>query len=113
MSTIRLLAGLVVALVSHSALCAEIEELSVSKDGPTLNTRVEFVIEAPYEAVLDAFTDFDRLAELNPAVVASNGENLPNGDTRVSTLLRDCVALFCRTVAIVEDRKTSVGKECS
>ena len=88
---------------NHNLVAAEIEALRVSKSSGVVDTRSEFVIEAPYRAVFNAFTAFERLGELNPAVVASRVEELTPGRLRVSTRIRDCVALFCRTVDLVED----------
>ena len=103
MVPMRVLAISFVMVWSTAAAGAEIETLNVAKRGGFVVAEARFVIDAPLATVLDAFTAFDRLAELNPAVVRSKSQMMPNGQTRVSTQVRDCVALFCRTFALVED----------
>lgn len=95
--------GLVIALFGTSAWSIEIEQVSVRKSGKTFSTEAIFLVEAPREAVVGAITAFDRLSELNPAVLSSNAVLRDTGEIRVTTQIRDCVSFFCRSVALVED----------
>ena len=95
--------GLLAALCCSTAWSVEIEQVSVRKDGKTFSTEAIFLVAAPRDAVVDAITAFDRLSDLNPAVLSSSAEVRENGEIRVSTRIRDCVSLFCRSVALVED----------
>ena len=103
MNILRLATACLMVFVVPGAQAAKIESLEVRKDGRSYSADAEFVINAPYDVVLDAFTSFDRLAQLNSAVVSSEFEALADGDLRVSTRVKDCVAIFCRTVSMVED----------
>ena len=77
-------------------------EVQVSRSGGSLLANAEFVVDAPRPEVVRAFTAFDRLADLNPAIVASHAEVLDSGQVRVTTRLSDCVLLFCKSVTLVE-----------
>ncbi len=95
--------ALLIALYGSAAWCVEIEQVSVRKSGNIFSTEAIFLIEAPRDAVVGAITAFDRLSELNPAVLSSGAEVLETGEIRVTSQIRDCVSLFCRTVTLVED----------
>ncbi len=95
--------GLLAALCSAAAWSVEIEQVSVVKSGKNFVTEAAFLVEAPRDAVVRAITDFDRLSDLNPAVVSSSAETLESGEIRVTTKIRDCVSFFCRSVILVED----------
>jgi len=98
-----LLVGLCAASYSISASAAEIARISVAKHGDVFIAEAEFVIDVPRDAAVELLTSFDRLYELNPAVIASQAQALPGGSYRVTTRVRDCVAFFCRSVGMVED----------
>lgn len=93
---------LLLGCLSAVAGAANIDQLSVRKDGRTILSNAEFVVNAPRAQVVEAFSAFEDLAKLNPAIVASSAEPLPGGGQRVATTLKDCVAMFCRTVVLVE-----------
>lgn len=96
-------AGLLIAFLSSTAWSVEVDEISVVKNGKSFITDAVFLVEAPRDTVVRAITDFDRLSDLNPAVLSSSADVRDNGDIRVTTKLRDCVAFFCRSVELVED----------
>ncbi len=103
---------LAAALCSIAALplsALEIVDVEVSKAGGTYIASAEFVVDAHRDAVFSAFTDFDNLSAVNPAIVASASEQQPNGDTRVTTEIRDCIGLFCRSFKLVEDLQIRNG----
>ncbi len=101
--------GVLVALCSPAAGSAEIEQVSVVRNGKIFATEATFLVAAPEDAVVRAITDFDRLSDLNPAIVASSAELLESGQIRVTTKIRDCVSFFCRSVALVEDVRFDSG----
>ena len=93
----------ILALSSPAIVCAATEpEVRVSRSGGSLRANAEFVVDAPRSEVVRAFTAFDRLADLNPAIVDSHAEVLDSGQVRVTTRLSDCVLLFCKSVTLVE-----------
>lgn len=81
----------------------EVIDVDVSRMSGVYVATAEFVVDAHRDAVFSAFTDFDNLAAVNPAIVASKSEARPNGDTRVTTEIRDCIGVFCRSFTLVED----------
>lgn len=95
--------GLLIALCSSTAWCVEIEQVSVLRSGKIFSTEAVFLVEAPQGAVVDAITAFDRLSDLNPAVVSSSVEVRVTDEIRVTTQIRACVSFFCRSMALVED----------
>ena len=99
----RLFIVLVLILGSPPIHAWEIVDLRVSKEGGSFTTEAQFLVDVPHQAVVEAFTAFDRLADLNPAVVESSARMMPGGAMRVSTRLRDCIGLFCRSFNLVED----------
>lgn len=93
---------LLLSCLSAAASAAKVDEVTVRKDGRTIHSNAEFVVNAPRTQVVEAFSAFGDLAKLNPAIIESSAEPLPGGGQRVATTLRDCVAMFCRTVMLVE-----------
>jgi len=81
----------------------EIIEVDVSRTGGAYVASADFVVDAHRDTVFAAFTDFGNLSAVNPAIVASDFEQRPNGDTRVTTEIRECIGVFCRSVTLVED----------
>ncbi|MEO0423653.1 MAG: SRPBCC family protein [Pseudomonadota bacterium] len=90
-------------LVAGPTWAVEIEALSVVRKGRTFQTSAVFLVDVPREQVMRAATDFERMGDVNPAVVDTTVAPLASGETRVTTTLYDCVALVCRTVTLVED----------
>ena len=95
--------GLLIFLIISPTWAVEVEQVAVVKNGEIFATEATFLIEAPQDAVVAAITAFDRLSDLNPAVVSSSAVAMDTGVIRVTTEIRDCVAFFCRSVALVED----------
>lgn len=102
---LRSLAAIICSTVAAPVDALEIVAVDVSRSGGVYVARAEFVVDAYYDIVFSAFTDFDNLAAVNPAIVASESEPRPNGDTRVTTQIRDCLGVFCRSFTLVEDLK--------
>ena len=90
-------------LITTPLNALEIIDVDVSRAGGAYVASAEFIVDAHHDAVFSVFTDFDNLTAVNPAIVASRSETRPNGDTRVTTEIRDCIGLFCRSFRLVED----------
>lgn len=88
---------------SQNAFAVEIERVSVVRKGPVYTSDATFVIDLPRDQVFLAFTAFQELATLNPAVTESRTETNQDDGLRVTTRIRDCIALFCKSVTLVED----------
>ncbi|MEO0972231.1 MAG: SRPBCC family protein [Pseudomonadota bacterium] len=89
--------------ISAPAGAVDIEHLSVTRSQRTFETHAVFIVDAPRDIVVDLATDFERLEHINPAVVATEVQRLGHGEIRVTTTLRDCAPVTCRTVVLVED----------
>ena len=91
-ATVVFILSTVIVLLCHTPVHAANEpEVRVSRSGGSLLANAEFVVDAPRPDVVRAFTAFDRLAELNPAIVESHADVLHNGELHVTTRLSDCV----------------------
>ncbi len=88
---------------SASVLAASIDQVYVTKDQQSFVAVADFTIDLPRGEVVKAFGAVDRFAELNPAVQSSSAEIQADGVIRVSSVINDCVVLFCRSFAMVED----------
>ncbi|MEO1245477.1 MAG: SRPBCC family protein [Pseudomonadota bacterium] len=89
-------------LLCANGSAASISEINVSRSKGELVSTADFVVNAPREEVVRAFSSFDSLAELNPAIVESSAETLGDGQFRVTTRVKDCVLMFCKAVTLVE-----------
>ena len=102
-STRHLLAATLCSFAAMPLSALEIVDVDVAKTGGAYVASAEFIVDADHDAVFSVFTDFDNLAAVNPAIVASESAMQPNGDTRVTTEIRDCIGVFCRSFRLVED----------
>ena len=93
---------LVVVGLYNAATAGQIDQVTVSRDGKSIVSVADFVVDAPRNEVVKAFSSFAELEKLNPAILESRSEPESDGRQLVTTRLRDCVAMFCRTVTLVE-----------
>lgn len=109
MSPVRVLASaLAVAAVSlRPAVALEVLSQSFEVIDRVYTVDLEVRLQAPREAVWAVLTDYDRLGELNPAVVDSRVERPPAGSPEVLTVIRGCVLFFCSSVVRVESMQES------
>lgn len=99
----RAISGVAVAaLLLTGANAATIHSVTVSKHGRSYIAEAEFIVDVQRDDVTRAFSEFDQLAELNPAIVSSHSEATADGRVQVTTRLRDCIAFFCKTVTLIE-----------
>jgi hypothetical protein len=89
--------------VPWPAIAFELVALEAGRDGEAYELRIEAVLDAAPEALLEVLTDYDRIHELHPrmAVSRSLGPVGP-GTEEVQTSLEGCVLVFCRTLYRVE-----------
>lgn len=99
----RLLAVLLLGAMSTVGWAAKVDNISIVKQDKYYVTNAQFLIDVPRANVFDAFTQFDRLSAINSAVIDSSVEEVSEDTTRVTTRVRDCVGLFCKTLTLVED----------
>ena len=79
-------------------------EVSVHYENKTYHLRVAFEVEATPAQVMQVLTDFENIADLNPAIIESVLQNSPKKDNlRVKTVIQDCVLFFCKRITRVED----------
>ena len=88
--------------LAAAAAAAPLQEISVTRDGQFIVSEANFMIDVPRQDVVAAFSSFSQLQRLNPAILESRVEPAADGRSLVTTRLRDCVAMFCRTVTLAE-----------
>ena len=98
---VKLLFLLLITLGSANA--ATVESLQISKHKKFYQTRAEFIVNAPQQEVFAAFTLFENLTRINPSIINSSAIPLTNVTTRVTTQVKDCMGLFCKSLTLVED----------
>ena len=80
------------------------EDIGVRYEDKKYYLSATFEVSAPPARVMTVLTDFDNIADLNPAIIESEQESSPVGDgLRVKTVIKDCVLFFCKTITRVED----------
>lgn len=105
-------ACLLVVSVSPVSLVygAEVQFLSVARDGKDYSISASFVIDGCVSAVREVFTDFATLMRLNPSVSESAQLERSTDDTLVRTTLHECVLFFCEDLVLVAAmRRTPTG----
>ena len=85
-----------------TADAARVQEISVSRQDGSIVSTADFVVNVPRADVIEAFSSFSELNRLNPAIIDSHSKPNEDGRDRVTTRLRDCVAMICRTLTLVE-----------
>ncbi|MGD9386735.1 MAG: hypothetical protein PVI87_00755 [Gammaproteobacteria bacterium] len=107
-------AGLAAAalLFLHGPPAAAFELLSVDsrRDGAAYELRIEARFRADAQQLLTVLTDYDRIHELHPRLLASRslGPVAP-GVEEVYVRLEGCVVVFCRTLHRVEQIRLEGG----
>ncbi|MEM7283071.1 MAG: SRPBCC family protein, partial [Pseudomonadota bacterium] len=92
-----------IALLMQPAWSATVNKLQVTKQKKYFETQAEFVVDAPQSEVLRAFTMFENLQKINPAITGSSAVPLTDQTTRVTTEVKDCMGVFCKSLTLVED----------
>ena len=85
-----------------TADAARVHDISVSREEGSIVSTADFVVNVPRADVIKAFSSFSKLSRLNPAIIESRSRPDDNGRDLVTTRLRDCVAMICRTLTLVE-----------
>lgn len=99
----RAIAGFAIAVLAVTAAnAATIHSVTVAKKGRMFIAEAEFIVDVKRDEVARAFTNFDQLSELNPSILSSHSEPSGDGRIRVTTRLRDCIVLFCKSITLVE-----------
>jgi hypothetical protein len=93
-------------LLMQAATAAEVQEVTVSRDGPRYHVDMRARLAVPAARAYAVFSDYRRLPLINPAVRSATvlGSE-PDGDTRLATELHLCVAFFCRELKQVQDMR--------
>lgn len=80
------------------------KEFNVTYKDKTYYLYAEFEVAASPERVMEVLTDFEHIADLNPAIIESEIQTSPNNiGLRVRTVIEDCVLFFCKKITRVED----------
>lgn len=100
----RLAAVLGVLLLAGSAAGAEIHRLEVLERDGGFRVELAFRVNTRADRVLRALTDYPNLERLHPGIVESEVLRRDAGEAvRVRTVVRGCVAFFCRELERVQE----------
>lgn len=70
----------------------------------TYYLNAEFDVDASPARVMEVLTDYENIAELNPAITVSELLESPdNTNTRIRTVVHDCILFFCKNITRIED----------
>lgn len=98
---------LMLALLPQGLHALQLETLEVEHADNAYRVRLQARIDAPPDRVRARLTDYDHLAELNPAILLSRLQR-EEGRRIVHTRLQACVLFFCRNLdryeQLVEER---------
>ena len=84
--------------IAHAA------EVGVRYDKGTYYLNAEFDVDASPARVMQVLTDYENIAELNPAITLSELlESSDNTNTRIRTVVHDCIMFFCKDITRVEN----------
>lgn len=91
------------ALLPASISAAEVEEVTVARDGERFHITMRTRLTVSPQAAFDAFTDYDALPDINPAVQRAEILQRSDAGTRVDTRIKTCVAFFCPDFRLTQD----------
>jgi len=79
-------------------------EVNVRYEDNTYFLSAEFNVEATPACVMEVLTDFENIADLNPAIIESEVQDSSKVDSlRVRTVVQDCILFFCKSITRIED----------
>ncbi len=96
----------ILLLATQFPLTANAIEVNVRYEKKVYYLHAEFEVHASPATVMNILTDFNNIAELNPAIIESKilaPENTLPDVVRVLTVIKDCIFLFCRHITRVQD----------
>ncbi|MDH3589843.1 MAG: SRPBCC family protein [Gammaproteobacteria bacterium] len=89
--------------LSHAAIAAELDHVTVTKEGDRYVLEGEVQLEATSSAVYRVITDYDGLEKLDKGIAESRLiERVSDTVALVYTRMKGCVILFCRKVERIE-----------
>ena len=87
--------------ITINALAADVSVVYKNKN---YHLHATFHVEASAAQVMQVLTDFDNIADLNPAIIESETQkSLDENKLRVRTVIKDCILFFCKQITRVED----------
>ena len=82
----------------------EIMDSSVTHDGAVYRLSISARMDAPLAVVYRSITDFSNLSAINPAIEESQVlESRGAGQSRVRSVIKVCILVFCKRVEQVQD----------
>ena len=100
-----------IVLLGLWATTLHASEVSVKYSEGTYLINANFTVDAHTKDILRVITDFENIAELNPAIIESEVLEATMQDaTRVRTVLKDCALFFCKKITRVEQVKVNGTK---
>ena len=87
----------------HSFCFLQAAEISAQYKKGVYLVNANFIVNARAEDIISVITDFENIAQLNPAIIESEVlEATMQDSTRVRTVLKDCALFFCKKITRVE-----------
>ena len=93
----------ILALVGFYSTTLQAAEVSVKYKQGTYLLNAYFTIDASAQDIISVITDYENIAQLNPAIIESEVLEASMQDaTKVRTVIKDCVLFFCKKITRVE-----------
>ena len=109
MRILVLILGVVVGgLAAANGQAATVRNLQIDQDGEAYRVSFEAVVALAPDRVFALLTDYDHLERLHPGIVeAERLGREGEAANQVRTVLKACVAFFCRELSRVEEIESS------
>lgn len=97
--------GLGSMLYSGGLLAAELQSVEFERKDERYIATIQVRLAAPQSDAFAVMQDYEKLPELNPAVLEATVLDIMPGTTRLHTRVRLCVSIFCREIKQVQDMR--------
>ena len=92
------------ALIGCSISIVRAAEVTAEYKESKYYLNAAFEVEASTESIISVLTDFENIAQLNPAIIESEiVEYSSDNKTRIRTVVKDCALFFCKEIVRVEN----------
>lgn len=100
---LRVLLASAIALCSTGAVAAEVEQVSVVRDGARFHVEMRVRLSVPPDEAYTIFTHYPDLPRINPSVREVASVERRGHLDRVDAKLHICIAFFCRNLRFTQD----------
>ena len=96
-------------LYGANAAALEAGDVTVSRDGGSYLTRLDFTVPASIDPITAILTDYEHPERLTPAISDRKVLSRRDGITRVRTDIHGCIVFFCKDLVLTQDVSISQG----